>query len=560
VAGVELARIDDVRIEQVSSAIFSLEQAEELQIEAVSVRSQRLDPWIRAWLLDRASREVVWQLEDAEVVKRRSRLVHLEDSVSLPAGSYELYLSAFPSHEGWKGDWLEWLRELIGGDDYWDELDDLVADIEVTVSARRGRPGGPNTLQEVRQALAEDALVAWLGVGDDEVHEQAFRLSRDLEVEVYSVGEVTRDGTYDGAWLVDGETGERVWELAYRGSERAGGASKNRRAHTTLSLEAGTYVAHLVTDDSHSWPRFNAQPPFDPMAWGLTIRVVDATARAFAEPVELEDPLSRNVLVELTRMRDSDHRSSGFTIDRPLTVRVYALGEGRGGEMYDYGWMVDAGSRKTVWEMEFRDTEHAGGSDKNRLADRVLELAPGSYMVHYVTDDSHSYRDWNSTPPFDRERWGITVVAVDADFSAGDVRPYDPARDPSVLARIAEVGNHDHERASFTLASDAEVAVYALGEGSDGEMYDYGWIETSSGRAVWEMTYRMTEHAGGARKNRLVRETLLLEAGDYEVHYVTDGSHSYRRWNASPPHDPESWGITVRALGTPEFVEAPAGG
>lgn len=32
------------------------------------------------------------------------------------------------------------------------------------------------------------------------------------------------------------------------------------------------------------------------------------------------------------------------------------------------------------------------------------------YRVFYETDGSHSYRDWNSTPPRDPERYGITLI------------------------------------------------------------------------------------------------------------------------------------------------------
>ncbi|MDP9323015.1 MAG: hypothetical protein M3P13_05220, partial [Acidobacteriota bacterium] len=62
---------------------------------------------------------------------------------------------------------------------------------------------------------------------------------------------------------------------------------------------------------------------------------------------------------------------------------------------------------------------------------------------------------------------------------------------------------------------------------------------------VWEMTYRITEHAGGAAKNRRFDGTVRLPAGDYVVKYETDESHSFGDWNAAPPDDPEMWGITI---------------
>ena len=57
-----------------------------------------------------------------------------------------------------------------------------------------------------------------------------------------------------------------------------------------------------------------------------------------------------------------------------------------------------------------------------------------------------------------------------------------------------------------------------------------------------------TRHAGGASKNRVTDTTLELEPGSYEVVYVSDGSHSAAGWNAGPPRDPISWGVTVRRL------------
>jgi hypothetical protein len=86
----------------------------------------------------------------------------------------------------------------------------------------------------------------------------------------------------------------------------------------------------------------------------------------------------------------------------------------------------------------------------------------------------------------------------------------------------------------------------ALGEGSDGRMHDFGWIkDVKSGRTVWEMDYYGTENAGGASKNRMVTTSLKLEAGQYRVYFETDGSHSFRGWNADAPNDPQSYGIRI---------------
>jgi hypothetical protein len=119
-------------------------------------------------------------------------------------------------------------------------------------------------------------------------------------------------------------------------------------------------------------------------------------------------------------------------------------------------------------------------------------------------------------------------------------------RRPQALAEITEVGDGEKREARFSLKSPTRVSIYAIGEGTRYGMSDYGWIENeSTGDIVWEMTYRKTSHAGGAEKNRMVDQTILLDKGHYVVHFVTDDSHSFNHWNAPAPADPESWGIVL---------------
>jgi hypothetical protein len=219
--------------------------------------------------------------------------------------------------------------------------------------------------------------------------------------------------------------------------------------------------------------------------------------------------------------------------------------------MFDFARIVNANSRKEVWRMDYYDTESAGGAEKNRMVDEVVHFEPGNYIVYYITDDSHSYRDWNSTPPYDQKHWGITIYAKDENYKEGDVVEYIMEEDENILIRMTRIGDYEKKRESFELTEDGKVYIYAVGEGTHGDMYDYAWIENSeNGNVVWEMTYRKTERAGGARKNRLFDDTVYLEKGKYDVYYRTDDSHSFEEWNDSPPYDPESWGITIYSSNT----------
>lgn len=542
---------------------FTLERAQEIKIQATGFNTHRRHAFTaNAWILDAKTREVIWEMKEANTKRRDRTLRDFEGAVSLPAGTYEVYYSSFSYYgdgfhvndlgnamtylydqlferddrRGSEGDWQDG-----DGEEYRREYEEL----GITIRGA-GRKLDEKALQSFIEATKSDAAINMSPLRDEEHKRQGFILDRPTELELYALGEATYDNDFDYGWIIDTKTREKVWKFTYDNSKPAGGAEKNRMFQGTLKLPAGNYAAIFVTDDSHSYRRWNSPPPYDPEYWGLAVRVRNPAERTNLRLYEYEDLPKKNIFLELTRVRDDEYLSKGFTLKQPLDVRIYAMGEGRDNEMFDYGWIVETKSRKKVWTMDLRDTEHAGGDNKNRLFDEVVRLEKGSYLVHYVTDGSHSYRDWNASAPFEQERWGVTLMAANDNFDASLVADYQPEEDKSVLAQIINVRDDQERQISFSLDKSGEARVYALGEGSEGNMQDYGWIEeAATGKVVWEMTYRMTEHAGGAHKNRAFDERVYLKAGEYELHYRTDGSHSARDWNADPPHDPMHWGITV---------------
>ncbi|MFY9608902.1 MAG: serine hydrolase domain-containing protein [Blastocatellia bacterium] len=117
----------------------------------------------------------------------------------------------------------------------------------------------------------------------------------------------------------------------------------------------------------------------------------------------------------------------------------------------------------------------------------------------------------------------------------------------TAIAEIVRVADDADKSIEFALAREQQVRIFATGEGQDGQMFDYGWIESAeSGTKVWEMKAPETRHAGGAGKNRLVDAMATLTAGKYRLRYKTDDSHSFDSWNALPP-DINFWGIAVYA-------------
>jgi hypothetical protein len=380
-------------------------------------------------------------------------------------------------------------------------------------------------------------------VGESKNLKKGFSLKKQIRVRLYAIGEGWEGEMFDYAYIVDANTRERIWEMNYKNTEHAGGALKNRMIKDKITLNEGNYIVYYQSDLGHSYGNWNANPPYDPEFWGFTM---NGEGDNFDKNLIYKYEESKGeVIVSLNRLGDYEEVFEGFTLDKPMNVRIYAIGEGRNGEMFDFGWIENARSGQRVWEMKYRETQHAGGAEKNRRFDDVIHLDKGSYLAFFRTDDSHSYSDWNATAPLDPEGWGMTLYTV----TKGDeryVEKYDPDDDKNILVQIVRVGDDEEREKKFTLNRDRDIRIYAIGEGDRDEMYDYGWIEDyNTGRTVWRMLYRETRNAGGARKNRLFDGMIRLKRGTYVVHYVSDSSHSYGDWNQPPPRDRRSWGITI---------------
>jgi len=114
-----------------------------------------------------------------------------------------------------------------------------------------------------------------------------------------------------------------------------------------------------------------------------------------------------------------------------------------------------------------------------------------------------------------------------------------------VIASIDNVTDNQYKIVDFTLERDTAVRVYAIGEGASNIMTDYAGIENArTGQLVWEMYAISTEHAGGGGKNRKFDRVVPLNAGVYRLHYRSDDTHSFGKWNDLPP-DHNWWGARL---------------
>ena len=540
--------VGDVFPGKVEFTAFTLSQNDKVKIEGRGGAFHHDGQMIvyYGWILDSETRRVVWHAAD-NIEKHDFDYgeFDIKDEVSLTKGTYELYFTSSFHHNN--GDWNfnsvnSFFNGVFGDRNKEKYKVEIQEGMGIEVSA-------PSLAKQSSSALMEKklsgALLYILKADNNANVKKGFSLSAPTTLRIYAIGEGNKDETYDYAWIYDIDKHKRVWVMDYGNADFAGGADKNMVVDEKVTLPAGNYLVSYATDDSHSYNDWNSLPPHDPQFSGITIWPdTDADNKniiAFRAP-EVTKPV-----LSLTQVGDDEYVSKGLTVKAPTEFRVLCIGEATDDEMADYGWIMNASTRQVVWDMSEQHKEHAGGAKKNKMVDATIRLEKGDYIVYYATDDSHSFADWNSGPPHEQDYYGITLwVTHKEDLTK--VALFEPGqyKNGKVLVEIVRVRDDEQLTESFTLDKDTNLRIFALGEGVDGDMVDYGWIKNiETGKVVWEMTYRNTDSAGGANKNRMYNDTIILPKGSYKVYYETDGSHSYRHWNASPPRDPERYGISL---------------
>lgn len=378
------------------------------------------------WILDAATREVVWQMTSAPA--RRTDGYRTADQVlDLPAGRYEAYFADYGFGENlFLSAWIRNIdrRDLQAqaaprsGHSLLGALGISQEGVEREWRRQVGQYGMQLSVPSADAASVETfaAPLAWRNTfltlaadRDGGRWTQAFRVRRPIAVHIYAEGEASGRRLVDTGWIQDARTRKAVWEMTPAKAQYAGGAEKNRRQVEVIQLPAGDYLATFVTDDSHSPADWNAQPPCDPGRYGLTLSTpADADLQAVSL---IPEPAPGPVLAELVRVKDDQDLRAPFTLKAEQAVRVYAIGERDDDEMADGAWIEDAAGKK-VWRMDALRSEPAGGASKNRQVDEVVTLPKGTYTLRVRTDGSHAYGDWNAARPWDPEHYGATVYGV----------------------------------------------------------------------------------------------------------------------------------------------------
>ncbi len=392
---------------------FELRGTTTLRIYALGERGKENELPDGGWIVNIADRERVWQMDDGNVnfAGGAAKNIQYRGDVTLDHGQYLLYYITDNSHS--MDDWNQA-----------PPYDPLDYGISVSIPDESER----DNFKQIPYDDYDNVIVSLVRPGDEEHHTEGFALKQDADLRVYAIGERAngRRSMADYGQIMNARTRQRVWTMDVERTHYAGGAPKNRMIDEIIHLPKGNYEVSYTTDDSHSYDDWNDDPPFDPSHYGITIMGVGPkfSPAIVGKYVEERD---RSIIAQIVRPGDEEDRTVHFTVDRPTRVRVYAIGEGMGREMFDYGWIENARSGDVVWEMTYPMTFYAGGARKNRMVNTTLTLDRGEYALRWKSDDSHSYNDWNADPPDDQDYWGITLFRDQGeDFAPKAIAPPEP--------------------------------------------------------------------------------------------------------------------------------------
>ncbi len=125
-----------------------------------------------------------------------------------------------------------------------------------------------NTIDSL--SINNKAIAKITEVGDYQDLKKKFNLKQRSDILIVAVGEgLPTVGMVDFGWLQDSKS-DTIWSAYdYSKTFYIGGDFKNRIYAGIITLEKGSYTLKYISDDSHSYGKWNARPPADSMLWGI---------------------------------------------------------------------------------------------------------------------------------------------------------------------------------------------------------------------------------------------------------------------------------------------------
>ncbi|HYE59257.1 MAG TPA: hypothetical protein VD948_12165, partial [Rhodothermales bacterium] len=247
--------------------------------------------------------------------------------------------------------------------------------------------------------------------------------------------------------------------------------------------------------------------------------------------------------------------AAAFRLDDPARIIVDASGSvGDKGQLEAYAWLIDATSRRVMWRMSRGRARRAEGT---RVVQRdTVRLPAGTYEVFFTPHGQEGEEDNPGRRIFDRRhqwrndagQWYVVLRTVDAGTQPVRIHDRDTLPEPPRLVWRTD-RDVQGRRQEAVLEAPTSALVHAQFVSSEIGSEGIARIERlSNGSTVWEAQASAARPAGGAPRNRRVEADVPLAPGLYRIVAKTPGDHGPGHWQANPPDDPRSWGLTLTAV------------
>ena len=170
-------------------------------------------------------------------------------------------------------------------------------------------------IETIRQKIFQkDYIAAIRQPGNDEDITRAFTVDRNGEFLIVAAGEglFSLDSVmWDYGWL-ENQIGETIWTSAsVDETNYLGGNFKNRVKAGIIALQAGDYSLRYLSDESHAFGVWNADPPSDSLLWGIHIFPLQGQAEANSIRSLLTEEMNTR-FVRGTTIRDIHFSENGI--------------------------------------------------------------------------------------------------------------------------------------------------------------------------------------------------------------------------------------------------------
>ena len=160
--------------------------------------------------------------------------------------------------------------------------------------------------------------------------------------------------------------------------------------------------------------------------------------------------------ISILRVGDFAELSRPFEVKKQGDYLIASQGEASSALAVDYGFIANENG-ETMWAGQSWEKSFWGGGDsKNRAHFDVVNLMPGKYTLNYISDDSHCYGNFNSTPPDLPEWWGVVIAPID---------------DAPLAENIKALSS---DKGSARVMSDGDIRDIVLASG-------FAWVGTAAG-------------------------------------------------------------------------------